>query len=156
MTPHRPAKRPKLFQVDQQETKLRQRHTFRKRRHNLPVTYANSHGSCVNSAKSAYKVGQLLLGINSTYFLLGSHSLSITATDHRRCWHLHVHPTSNENAYDEQHHAAATEGNFPLENNSIKGRCDNRSMSNTVACYSAELDTPCCPSGWTMLKWDRS
>ena len=54
VTPHRPAKRPRLFQADQQETELRQRRTFRKRRHNLAVYYAaNLHGSCVNSAKSA-------------------------------------------------------------------------------------------------------
>ena len=53
-TPHRPAKRPRLFQADQQETELRQRRTFRKWRHNLAVYYAaNLHGSCVNSAKSA-------------------------------------------------------------------------------------------------------
>ena len=45
VTPHRPAKRPRLFQADQQETELRQRHTFRKWRHNLAV--------CVNRAKSA-------------------------------------------------------------------------------------------------------
>ena len=51
--PHRPAKRPMLFQADQQETELRQRHTFRKWRHNLAIYYANSHGSCVNSAKPA-------------------------------------------------------------------------------------------------------
>ena len=30
VTPHRPAKRPRLFQADQQETELRQRRTFRK------------------------------------------------------------------------------------------------------------------------------
>ena len=42
--------------------------------------------------------------------------------------------------------AATTEGNSPLEINSIKGRCDNRSMSNAVARYSAELDAPCRPS----------
>ena len=54
VTPHRPAKRPRLFQADQQETELGQRRTFRKWRHNLPVYYAaNLHGSCVNSAKSA-------------------------------------------------------------------------------------------------------
>ena len=54
VTPHRPAKRPKLFQADQQQTELRQRRTFRKWRHNLAVYYAaNLHGSCVNSAKSA-------------------------------------------------------------------------------------------------------
>ena len=54
VTPHRPAKRPRLFQADQQETELRQRHTFRKWRHNLAVYYAvNLHGICVNSAKSA-------------------------------------------------------------------------------------------------------
>ena len=29
----------------------------------------------------------------------------------------------------------------------MKGRCDNRSMSNAVARYSAELDAPCRPSG---------
>ena len=53
-TPHRPAKRSRLFQEDQQETEQRQRRTFRKWRHNLAVYYAaNSHGSCVNSAKSA-------------------------------------------------------------------------------------------------------
>ena len=51
--PHRPAKRPRLFQVDQQETELRQRCTFHKWRHNLAIYYMNSHGSCVNSAKSA-------------------------------------------------------------------------------------------------------
>ena len=55
VTPHRPAKRPRLFQADQQETELRQRRTFRKWRHNLAVYYiggpaANLHGSCVNSA----------------------------------------------------------------------------------------------------------
>ena len=51
VTPHRPAKRPRLFQVDQQETKLRQCRIFRKWWHNLPVYYAaNLHGSCVNSA----------------------------------------------------------------------------------------------------------
>ena len=53
VTPHRPAKRPRLFQANQQETELRQRRTFRKWWHNLAVYYANSHGSCVNSAKSA-------------------------------------------------------------------------------------------------------
>ena len=56
VTPHRPAKRPRLFQVDQQETELRQCRTFRKWRHNLAVYYtANLHGSYmyVNSAKSA-------------------------------------------------------------------------------------------------------
>ena len=54
VTPHRPAKRPRQFQADQQETELRQRRTFRKWRHNLAVYYAaNWHGSCVNSAKSA-------------------------------------------------------------------------------------------------------
>ena len=54
VTSHRPAKRPRLFQVDKQETELRQRRTFRKWRHNLAVYYAaNLHGSCVNSAKSA-------------------------------------------------------------------------------------------------------
>ena len=54
VTPHRPIKRPRLFQVDQQETELRHRLTLRKWRHNLAVYYAaNSHGSCVNSAKSA-------------------------------------------------------------------------------------------------------
>ena len=51
VTSHRPAKRPRLLQVDEQETELRQRRTFRKRRHNLAVYYAaNLHGSCVNSA----------------------------------------------------------------------------------------------------------
>ena len=54
VTPHRPAKRPRLFQTDQQETELRQRRTFRKWWHNLVIYYAaNLHGSCVNSAKSA-------------------------------------------------------------------------------------------------------
>ena len=55
VTPHRPAKRPRLFQANQQETELRQRRTFRKWRHNLAVYQtANLHGSCVvNSAKSA-------------------------------------------------------------------------------------------------------
>ena len=53
VTPHRPAKRPRLFQADQQETELRQHRTFRKWRQKLAVYYANSHGSCVNSAKSA-------------------------------------------------------------------------------------------------------
>ena len=54
VTPHRPAKRQRLFQADQQETELRQRRTFRKWRHNLAVYYAaNLHGSCINSAKSA-------------------------------------------------------------------------------------------------------
>ena len=49
-TPHRPAKQPRLFQADQQETELRQLRTFR----NLAVYYAaNLHGSCVNRAKSA-------------------------------------------------------------------------------------------------------
>ena len=55
VTPHRPAKRPRLFQANQQETELiiRQRRTFRKWRHNMAVYYAaNLHGSCVNSAKS--------------------------------------------------------------------------------------------------------
>ena len=53
VTPHRPAKRPRLFQADQQETELRQRRTFCKWRHNLAVYYAaNLHGSYVNSAKS--------------------------------------------------------------------------------------------------------
>ena len=51
VTPHRPAKRPRLFQADQQETELRQRRTFRKWRHNLAVYYgAKLHGCCVNSA----------------------------------------------------------------------------------------------------------
>ena len=46
VTPHRPAKRPRLFQVDQQETELRQRRTFRKWQHNLAVYYAaNLHGT---------------------------------------------------------------------------------------------------------------
>ena len=58
-----------------------------------------------------------------------------------------VHPTSNENAHDEHLRTATTEGNSPLENNSIKGWCDNRSKSNAVACYRAELDAPCRPSG---------
>ena len=50
VTPHRPAKRPRLFQADQQETELRQRRTFRKWRHNLAVYHAaNLHGSCVNN-----------------------------------------------------------------------------------------------------------
>ena len=54
VTPHRPAKRPRLFQANQQEMELRQRRTFRKWRHNLAVYYAaNLHGSCVNSAKFA-------------------------------------------------------------------------------------------------------
>ena len=54
VTPHRPAKRPWIFQPNQQETELRQRRTFRKWRHNLAVyNAANLHGSCVNSAKSA-------------------------------------------------------------------------------------------------------
>ena len=54
VTPHRPAKRPRLFQANQQETELRQRRTFRKWRHNLAVYQtANLHGSCINSAKSA-------------------------------------------------------------------------------------------------------
>ena len=54
VTPRRPAKQPRLFQADQQETELRQRRTFHKWRHNLAVYYAaNLHGSCVNSAKSA-------------------------------------------------------------------------------------------------------
>ena len=45
VTPHRSAKRPRLFQADQQETELRQRRTFRKWRHNLAVYYAvNMHG----------------------------------------------------------------------------------------------------------------
>ena len=52
VTPHRPAKWPRLFQADLQENKLRHRHTFGKWRHNLAVYYAaNLHGSCVNSAK---------------------------------------------------------------------------------------------------------
>ena len=52
VTPHRPAKWPRLFQPDLQETKLRLRRTFGKLRHNLAVYYAaNLHGSCVNSAK---------------------------------------------------------------------------------------------------------
>ena len=42
---------------------------------------------------------------------------------------------------DEHLCAATTEGNSPLENNSIKGWCDNRLKSNTIACYSAELDS---------------
>ena len=47
VTPHRPAKRPRLFQANQQETEQRQCRT-------LAVYYAaNLHGSCVNSAKSA-------------------------------------------------------------------------------------------------------
>ena len=88
VTPHRPAKRPRLFQANQQETELRQRRTFRKWRHNFAVYYAaNLHGSCVNSAKSAQKVGQLLLGNSSRRFLLGSHRLSFTAADYRRCRH---------------------------------------------------------------------
>ena len=37
VTPHRPAKWPRLFQANQQETELRQRRTFRKWRHNLAV-----------------------------------------------------------------------------------------------------------------------
>ena len=50
VTPHRPAKWPRLFQADQQETELRQRRTFRKWWHNLAVYYAsNLNGSCVNS-----------------------------------------------------------------------------------------------------------
>ena len=54
VTPHRPAKRLRLFQMDQQETELRQHRTFRKWRHNSAVYYAaNLHGSCFNSAKSA-------------------------------------------------------------------------------------------------------
>ena len=54
VTPHHPAKQPRLFQADQQETELRQSRTFRKWGHNLAVYYAaNLHGSCVNSAKSA-------------------------------------------------------------------------------------------------------
>ena len=54
VTPHRPAKRPRLFLADQQETDLRRRRSFRKWRHNLAVYYAaNLHGSCVNTAKSA-------------------------------------------------------------------------------------------------------
>ena len=121
VTPHHPTK--------WQETELRQRRTFRKWRYNLAVYYANTHGSCVNSAKSAKKVGQLL-GNSSRCFLLGSHLLSFTAADYHRCWHLH--PTSNENAHDKHLRAATTEGNSPLENNSIKGRCDNSSMSNAV------------------------
>ena len=43
--------------------------------------------------------------------------------------------------------ATTTEGNYPLENNSIKERCANCSESNAVARYSAELDAPCRPSG---------
>ena len=54
VTLYRPAKRPRLFQADQQENELRQRRTFRKWRHNLAVYYAgNLHGSYVNRAKSA-------------------------------------------------------------------------------------------------------
>ena len=54
VTPHHPAKRPRLLQADQQETELRQRCTIHKWRHNLAVYYAaNLHGSCVNIAKSA-------------------------------------------------------------------------------------------------------
>ena len=50
--PQCPAKWPSLFQLDQQETKLRQRCTFGKWRHNLAVYYAaNLYGSCINSAK---------------------------------------------------------------------------------------------------------
>ena len=98
VTPHRPAKRPRLFQANQQETELRQRRTFRKWRHNLAVYYtANLHGGCVNSAKSE-KVGQLLLGNSSRCFLLGSHQLSFTEVDYHRC--RHPHPTSNENAHE--------------------------------------------------------
>ena len=131
MTPHRPAKWPRLFQADQQETKLRQRRTFGKWRHNLAVNYAaNLYGSCVNSAKYVQKVGQLLLANSSRCFLLGSHLLSFTAADYHRCRHLH--PTSNEIAHDGHLRAATTEGNSPLENNSIKGRCANCSESNDV------------------------
>ena len=38
VAPHRPAKRPRLFKADQQETELRHSRTFRKWRHNFAVT----------------------------------------------------------------------------------------------------------------------
>ena len=85
-TPHRPAKRPRLFHADQQETELRQRRTFRKWRHNLAVYYvANLHGSWVNSAKSLALAleGRPTPSCNSSRcFLLGSHRLSFTAADY--------------------------------------------------------------------------
>ena len=83
----------------------------------------------------------VLPGNSLRCFLLGSHRLSFTAADYHRCQHLL--PTSNKNAHDEHLCAATTEGNSPLENNSIKGRCAKCSESNAVARYSAELDAPC-------------
>ena len=97
--------------------------------------------TCEISATYCVSTRSLLLGNSSRCFLLGSHRLSFTAADYHRCRHLH--PTSNENAHDEHLRAATTEGNSPLENNSIKGRCANCSESNAAACYSAELDAPC-------------
>ena len=61
-----------------EKAELRQHRTFRKWRHNLAIYHTNSHGSCVNSATSALKVGQLLLGNKSRSFLLDSHRLLVS------------------------------------------------------------------------------
>ena len=76
---------------------------------------------------------------------MGSNRLSFTAADYHR--YRHLRPTSNENANDKHLRVETTEGNSPLENNSIKGRCANCSESNAVARYSAELDAHCRPLG---------
>ena len=93
VTPHRPAKRTRLFQADQQETELRQRRTFRKWRHNLAVYYAASlHGSCVNSASLLRRWANSFLVIVRDAFCLVD---SFTADDYHGCRHLH--PTSKFN-----------------------------------------------------------
>ena len=72
VTPHRPAKRPRGYSRRiSEKVELRLHRTFRKWRHNLAIYHTNSHGSCVNSATSALKVGLLLLGNKLRSFLLG-------------------------------------------------------------------------------------